>query len=77
MTNQTLVFDTEDGILYFQACSLKGMLKLHLKGLRGRCRVRDVLATAASITGKGPYTTGKGIQQAVDDLQAWIDERKS
>lgn len=62
----------------FQAASIKGMLKLGLLGMKHRGRVRDILATAHSITGKGPYTTSRAQQEkAVADLQAWIDERSA
>ena len=67
---------TGDNVTKFQAASIKGMLKLRLLGMKGRGRVSDILATAHSITGQGPYKTSKAQQQkAVDDLQAWINER--
>lgn len=74
----TVVIDTPEGISVFQALSIRGMIKLSLVGLKPRGRMTDILYTASTITGKGPYKTSPaGKQKAIDDLSVWIEEMKS
>ncbi len=65
---------TGDGIKRFQAASIKGMLRLHLKGMRSRMPLRDILGTAGSITGR-TYTV-RQVSVAIADLEAYLAQTK-
>lgn len=75
-TDKTTTADTPEAISFLQACSLRGMLKLRLAGLKGRGRVRDIVDTVSKITGKQYTTSRAGQQKALDDLTAWIEAQK-
>ena len=65
--NETLVFDTPDGIAFFRLCSIRGAVKLEIQGIRFRGGSR--YAAAKRIYGI------KGSRESVlKQLDAMIEE---
>ena len=72
-----MIVDTKDGILAFNVITLKAGLKIYHKHkirVNRHLTPAKMLACASRVSGKA-YKRGQ-YQLAIDDLQAWLDERK-
>lgn len=67
MSSRAVVFDTPEGIEYFRLLSMKGRLKLEIKGLRFR------IATMPAVN-KVLGTRYRSKQKALDHLTLYIEE---
>lgn len=72
----TTTMDTPEDIKFFQACSLRGALRLQMQGMKhSRMTNTQVRASVGKITGKKYKRTED--QRALDDINAWIKEQKA